>query len=47
MYSETGECRGASGRKLRQVCVWCPCYDKWRQKCLEKERTKDHGSDKG
>ena len=21
-------CAGASGRKLRQVCVWCPNYQK-------------------
>jgi len=20
------KCRGASGRKLRQVCIWCPNY---------------------
>ena len=24
-----GECRGASGRKMRQVCVYCPMLKKY------------------
>ena len=28
-YEKNGiSCAGASGRKLRQVCVWCPNYRK-------------------
>ena len=26
-----GKCLGAGGRKLRQVCVWCPNYQKERK----------------
>ena len=29
-------CAGASGRKLRQVCVWCPNYQKGVEKDNEK-----------
>ena len=25
-YEQEKACAGASGRKLRQVCVWCPNY---------------------
>ena len=25
-YDQADRCAGASGRKLRQVCVWCPKY---------------------
>lgn len=25
-FEEKRECAGASGRKLRQVCTWCPNY---------------------
>lgn len=25
-YEPGTECRGASGRKLRQICTWCPNY---------------------
>ena len=28
IYEPEGECRGASGRKLRQVCVYCPMMQK-------------------
>lgn len=27
-----GSCAGASGRKLRQVCVWCPKFQKKKKK---------------
>ena len=33
-YDQADTCRGASGRKLRQVCIWCPKY----QKQLKKEK---------
>ena len=29
IYDPEGECRGASGRKLRQVCVYCPMMQKY------------------
>ncbi|MBR2854487.1 MAG: hypothetical protein IKE81_09205 [Clostridia bacterium] len=36
-YEENGiSCAGASGRKLRQVCVWCPNYRKGEKKENEK-----------
>ena len=25
---EGKSCKGAGGRKMRQVCVWCPCFKK-------------------
>lgn len=25
-FEKGHQCAGASGRKLRQVCVWCPNY---------------------
>ena len=34
----TDECCGASGRKFRQVCVYCPNHERWiRRKEKEKE----------
>lgn len=27
-YEKGKECRGASGRKLRSVCVYCPNYQR-------------------
>ena len=27
-FDEKKSCIGAGGRKLRQVCVWCPCFKK-------------------
>ena len=36
------ECCGASGRKFRRVCVYCPNYERWiRRKEKEKEEKKD------
>ena len=29
MYDQADSCCGASGRKLRQVCIWCPRYWKY------------------
>ena len=28
-YEPEGECPGASGRKMRQVCVYCPMMQKY------------------
>lgn len=37
----TDECCGASGRKLRRVCITCPNYDRWyRRTKNEKEEKK-------
>ena len=32
-YDQADTCRGASGRKLRQVCIWCPKF--WRGRGIE------------
>ena len=29
MFDQADKCCGASGRKLRQVCIWCPRYWKY------------------
>ena len=40
------ECCGASGRKFREVCVYCPNYERWiRRKEKEKEEKKDEKGD--
>ena len=31
-YEPDQECQGASGRKLRQDCVYCPCYAKYQKR---------------
>ena len=35
-YEEEKRCEGAGGRKLRQVCVWCPNYKRGEGKDNEK-----------
>ena len=40
---ETDECCGASGRKFRQVCMYCPNNERWRQR-KEKEEI-NHGNE--
>lgn len=37
IYDPEGECRGASGRKLRQVCVYCPMMQKYYKNKKRKE----------
>ena len=46
-YEPEGQaCCGASGRKMRQVCIYCPNYEQWRRrKEKEKEGKKDEKSD--
>ena len=39
---EEDGCRGASGRKLRRVCIYCPNWQKWMNH-RDKERKDDHG----
>ena len=38
-FDQAEECRGASGRKLRQTCVWCPRFKKKKE---GKDNEKDH-----
>ena len=38
---DTDECCGASGRKLRRACVFCPNYERWRQR---KKREEEKGN---
>ena len=35
-YEEGNTCCGACGRKLRQVCIWCPNYQKQEKRQEEK-----------
>lgn len=35
-FEEKEKCAGASGRKLRQTCVYCPNYQKGERKDDEK-----------
>lgn len=36
------ECCGASGRKFRRACVFCPNYERWRQQ-RKREEEKENG----
>ena len=40
---DQGECRGASGRKLRRVCIYCPNFKQYRER-KEKE-DKENGNE--
>ena len=40
---DTDECRGASGRKFRRVCIYCPNYERWRER-TKRERTRENGN---
>lgn len=39
-YKEGKEriCMGASGRKLRRTCCWCPCWVRFRKKKMEEQK---------
>lgn len=39
-FEPEGVCRGASGRKFRQVCVYCPMMQKYYEE-QKKEREKN------
>lgn len=41
---KTDECCGASGRKLRQVCIYCPNYDRYKQR--KKQEGKENENEK-
>ena len=40
-YDQAEECRGASGRKLRQTCVYCPKYEEHLKRRKEGKNEKD------
>ena len=37
-YDPEGECRGASGRKMRQVCVYCPMMQNYYKQKEKREK---------
>lgn len=39
-YEDGGTCKGAGGRKMRQVCVWCANY---REGTEENDDRREHG----
>lgn len=41
-YDQAEVCSGASGRKLRQTCVWCPRFKDNLSRKKEKEDEKNH-----
>ena len=45
-YDQAPVCRGASGRKLRQVCVWCDKYRKYLKE-EEHDRVRDRAAGRG
>lgn len=40
-YDQADECRGASGRKLRQVCVWCDRFRRHHERSNERKDPED------
>ena len=42
VYEKGKACRGAGGRKVRSVCIYCPNYERWQEK---REEEKTHGSE--
>ena len=36
------ECCGASGRKMRKVCIYCPNYRRYLQRKDKERENKDH-----
>ena len=43
-FDQANECRGASGRKFRQVYFWCPNYERWRKRTKKEERKDEKGN---
>ena len=39
------ECCGASGRKMRRVCIRCQNYDRWRQRKEQEKEGAKHEKD--
>lgn len=37
-YEPEGLCMGASGRKLRQACVWCPNFQRYHDNKRKEEK---------
>ena len=44
VYDPEGECRGATGRKFRQVCVYCPMYERHYKKKEKERKENEKGS---
>lgn len=42
IYDQAEECEGASGRKLRQTCVWCPHFKNNQSRKKDGEDEKNH-----
>ena len=40
---DSDKCCGASGRKLRQVCFYCPNYIRWKEQREREEKDGDKG----
>ena len=41
---ETDECCGASGRKMRRACIFCPNYRRWIQRNKKESEETNHGN---
>ena len=39
VYVRDQACRGAGGRKLRQVCIYCPNYRRWEKEGENHEKS--------
>ena len=37
---DTDECRGASGRKMRRVCIYCQNFERYRKRKQQEEKQK-------
>ena len=40
-FDQAEECRGASGRKLLHVCVFCPRYQEYEKRRKERKNEKN------
>lgn len=41
-YEPEQECCGASGRKMRRVCIRCPNHERWRCRKMKEKEGKEH-----
>ena len=39
------ECRGASGRKFRRACIYCPNFERWLQRTEKEKEGQSHGNE--
>lgn len=43
-FEQGKKCCGASGRKYRRVCIYCPNYDdEWKKRTEERKEEENHG----